>query len=324
MKAIVQHGYGTTDVLRLQDVEVPQIGPDEVLVRVRAAALNHSDWFLLTGVPYAVRLAYGLRTPRSAVPGRDVAGHVEAVGANVTRFGPGDEVYAEVDTGSFAEYTRVPANLLAFKPTNLTFEQAAAVPEAANTALQGLRDQARVRPGQRVLINGASGGVGTFAVQIATAFGAEVTGVCSTRNLDLVRSIGADHVIDYTREDFTTAGRRYDVIFDLVGNHSLTDCRRALNRKGTLVLASGAGGRWFGPLGRILRAVLLAPFVSQSLRPFTARRSGNDLTALTKLIEAGKVTPVIDRTYVLSEVPAALRYLGKEHPQAKVVISVQG
>lgn len=324
MKAIVQHGYGTPAVLRLQDVEVPQIGPDEVLIRVRAAALNHSDWLLLTGVPYAVRLAFGLRTPRNAVPGRDVAGHVEAVGANVTRFGSGDEVYAEVDTGSFAEYTRVSADLLAFKPANLTFEQAAAVPEAAATALQGLRDRARVRPGQRVLINGASGGVGTFAVQIATAFGAEVTGVCSTKNLDLVRSIGADHVIDYTREDFTTAGQRYDVIFDLVGNHSITDCRRALTRKGTLVLSSGAGGRWFGPMGRILRAVLLAPFVSQNLRPFAARRSGKDLTALAELIEAGKITPVVDRTYVLSEVPAALRYLGEEHPQAKVVIRVQG
>ncbi|GAA2376685.1 NAD(P)-dependent alcohol dehydrogenase [Nonomuraea africana] len=322
MKAIVQHRYGSPDVLEFTDVDLPAVKDDEVLVRVRAAAVNHADWVMTRGMPYAARLAFGLRRPTTTVRGRDVAGQVEAVGAKVTRFRPGDEVYAETDAGSFAEYTRVPEGLLALKPANLTFEQAAAVPVAAIAALQALRDRGKVRPGQRVLINGASGGVGTFAVQLAKALGAEVTGVCSTRNLDLVRSIGADHVVDYSREDFTTGGRRYDLIVDLAGNRPLSACRRALTPTGTLVLSSGGGGRWFGPLRRIVSALAVSPFVRQSLRPHTATRSKDDLAVLTELIEAGKVTPAIDRTYPLSEAAEALRYFVEEHARAKIVITV--
>jgi NADPH:quinone reductase-like Zn-dependent oxidoreductase len=324
MQAIVQHSYGAAAALRLESIETPRINDDEVLVRVHAAAINHADWGIMTGRPYLLRLAFGLRRPRVEVRGRDLAGTVEAVGRDVTRFRPGDEVYGEIDSGSFAPYARAPDALLDVKPTNLTFEQAAAVPLAGVTALQGLRDIAAVKPGDSVLINGASGGVGTFAVQIAKALGAEVTGVCSTRNLDLARSLGADHVIDYTEEDFTRSGRRYDLIFDLVGNHALSACRRCLTPAGTLVLSSGRGGRVLGPIGRITRAFMLSPFVSQTMRPLLAASNPERLAALTALIEAGKLTPAIDRTYALSEVPEAMRYFEEEHARAKIVITVPG
>ena len=322
MKAIVQHAYGSADVLHVEEIMRPVITDDEVLIRVRAASVNHADWVYTTGRPLIARLAFGLRKPKYSVRGRDVAGQVELVGRNVTRFRPGDEVYAEVDSGSFAEYTTVPEDLLAFKPANLTFEQAATVPLSARTALQGLRDGGRVQPGQKVLINGASGGVGTFAVQIAKTLGAEVTAVCSTRNAELVRSLGADHVVDYTLENFTTSGKRYDVILDLIGNHSLSACRRALSRKGTLVLSSGTGGRVLGPMGRILRALALSPFISQDLRIFTAGRGRVALDELRDLIEAGLVTPAIDSTYPLRDTVEALRHFAEVHAHGKIVISV--
>jgi NADPH:quinone reductase-like Zn-dependent oxidoreductase len=256
----------------------------------------------------------GLRIPRDGAFGSDLAGHVEAVGASVTRFRPGDEVYAYVLAGAFAEEASVPEAALGHKPANLTFEQAAAVPLAALTALQGLRDHGRVQPGQRVLIIGASGGVGGFAVQLARSFGAEVTGVCSGGNADLVRSLGADHVIDYTREDFARGGRRYDLIFQLAGTRSPAACRRALTPKGTLLVSSGASdGRWIGPLGRVLEAVALSPFVGQRLVPFEAKPRARDLETLSGLIEAGTVAPVIDRSYPLRETPAAIRYLEQGH-----------
>lgn len=322
MKAIAHDAYGPPDVLELKEVDRPVIKDDEVLVRVHAAAVNFGDWATLRGWPYALRLAYGLRGPRVAVRGRDVAGRIEAVGAAVTRFQPGDEVYAETATGSFAEYARVPERVVAPKPATLTFEQAAAVPVAATAALQCLRDGGRVQPGMSVLVNGASGGVGTFTVQIAKAFGAEVAGVCSARNAELVRSLGADHVIDYASDDFTRAGRRYDVIVDLVGNHSLSACRRALEPDGVLVLSSGGGNNWVGPIGRLMRAVTLSPFIRQKLRPVAARRKREDLEALTALIESGTVTPAIDRTYPLSDAAEAFRYFEEEHARAKIVITV--
>lgn len=323
MKAVVQHAYGSADVLLLEDMDRPEITDDEVLIGVRAAAVNHADWVYTTGRPLIARLAFGMGKPKEIVRGKDIAGVVEAVGKNVTRFRLGDEVYAEVEAGGFAEYVSVPEKLLAHKPANLSFGQAATVPLSARTALQGLRDGGKVRPGQRVLINGASGGVGTFAVQIAKALGAEVTAVCSARNAELVRSLGADHVVDYTREDFTKSARRYDVILDLIGNHSLTECRRALSRTGTLVLSSGTGGRVLGPMGRILRALALSPFISQNLRTFTATPGQAALDELRDLIEAGDVTPAIDRTYPLSEVPEAIRYFAEEHTRGKIVISVK-
>lgn len=322
MKAIVQHAYGSADVLRLENIDQPAISDDEVLVRVRAAAVNHADWVYTTGRPLIARLAFGIRTPKQIVRGKDVAGVVEAVGKNVTRFRPGDEVYAEVEAGSFAEYTAVPEGLLAHKPSNLSFEQAATVPLSGRTALQGLRDGGKVQSGQKVLINGASGGVGTFAVQIARSLGAEVTAVCSTRNADLVRSLGADHVVDYTQEDFTQGGKRYDVIFDLIGNHSLTACRRALTHTGTLVLSSGTGGRVLGPMGRILRALALSPFIGQNLRTFTATPGRAALDELRDLIESGQVTPAIDRIYPLSETAEAIRYFAEEHASGKIVITL--
>ncbi|GLW07622.1 NADPH:quinone reductase [Microtetraspora sp. NBRC 13810] len=322
MKAIVQEKYGSAEVLRLGEIDKPVPGHDEVTVRVRATSVTHGDWVTTTGLPYLGRLAFGLRRPGRKVPGRDIAGEVEAIGKNVTRFQPGDEVYAEVAAGGFAEYARVSEDLLCPKPANLTFEQAAAIPWAANTALQGLRDRGGIERGQQVLINGASGGVGTFAVQIAKSFGAEVTGVCSTRNVKLVRSIGADHVVDYTREDFTKSDRRYDLIFDLAGNHSLSDCRRVLTPGGTLVLSSSKGGRWFGPVGRLLGALVLSPFVRQSVRTFMARRSQKNLADLKEMVESGQITPAIDRTYPLSEVAEAMRYFSEEHARAKIVITV--
>lgn len=321
MKAITYHRYGSPDVLEFQEVDEPVAKDDEVLVRVRAVSVNPRDWHFMRGLPYVVR-PFGLRRPKDGVLGSDVAGQVEAVGRNVTRFRPGDEVFADVLTGGFAEYTGVSEDFLGLKPANLTFEQAAAVPLAALTALQGLRDHGRIRPGQKVLIIGASGGVGTFAVQIAKSFGADVTGVCSTRNLDMVRSLGADHVIDYTQEDFTQRGQKYDLILQLAGTRSPSDCRRALTPKGTLLLSSGeSSGRWIGPIGRIIKALVLSPFVSQRLAPFEAKRSREDLQTLKELIEAGKVTPVIDRTYSLSEVPVAIRHLEEGHARGKIVIT---
>jgi NADPH:quinone reductase-like Zn-dependent oxidoreductase len=276
------------------------------------------------GLPYIFRAQSGLRKPKNGVLGRDVAGQVEAVGKDVTRFRPGDEVIANVENGGFAEYTCVSQDLLGLKPANLTFEQAAAVPLAALTALQGLRDAGRVQPEQKVLIIGASGGVGTFAVQIAKAFGADVTGVCSTRNVELVRSLGADDVIDYTQEDFARSGRKYDLILQLAGTRSPSDCRRALTSKGTLLLSSGeSAGRWIGPVDRIVKAVVLSPFVSQKLGTFVMKPNKEDLQFLKELIEAGKVKPVIDRTYPLSEAPAAIRYLEEGHARGKVVITVK-
>ena len=322
MKAIVQHAYGSADVLHFEDVAQPVITDDEVLIRVRAASVNHADWVYTTGRPLIARLAFGLREPREMVRGKDVAGVVTAVGTNITRFRLGDEVFAEIDAGGFAEYAAVPEEMLAHKPANLSFEQAATVPLSARTALQGLRDGGRVQRGQKILINGASGGVGTFAVQLGKVLGAEVTAVCSTRNAELVRTLGADHVVDYTGEDFTTSGKRYDVILDLIGNHSLSEFRRALSRSGTLVLSSGAGGRVLGPMGRILRAFTLSPFISQNLRTFTAGRGRVALDELRTLIEAGAVTPAIDRTYPLRETAEALRHFAEVHARGKIVITV--
>jgi NADPH:quinone reductase-like Zn-dependent oxidoreductase len=320
MKAVSQTRYGSPEVLQLSDVPKPVIAADEVLIRVRAAAVNHADLVYLTGTPLIARLAFGIRAPKQRVRGRDVAGEVEAVGQGVSRVRPGDAVYAEVETGSFAEYTKAPQSAVFRSPKNLSFEQAAAVPVSARTALQGLVNVAQVRPGQRVLINGASGGVGTFAVQVAKALGAEVTGVCSGRNRDLVRSLGADHVIDYTREDFTRGAQHYDVIFDSIGNHSLSRLRGALTRTGTLVLSSGTGGRVLGPMGRILRALVLSLFVSQNLR--TAAKATATLDDVTALIESRQVRPAIDRTFPLSQTSQALRYFANEHARAKIVISV--
>jgi NADPH:quinone reductase-like Zn-dependent oxidoreductase len=322
MKAIVQHSYGTAEVLRFEDIDKPAINDDEVLIRVRAAAVNHADWVYTTGRPMIARLAFGLRTPKTIVRGKDVAGQVEAVGRNVTAFRPGDEVYGGIEAGSFAEYATAPATLLARKPANLTFEQAAAVPLSATTALQGLRDVGKLKPGQRVLINGASGGVGSYAIQLAAAFGAEVTGVCSTRNIDQVRSLGADHVIDYSREDFTTSGQRYDLIFDSIGNHSLTRLRHALTPRGTLVMSSGTGGRILGPMGRIMRAKVVSPFVGQTIRVHSAAPSSASLDLLRELIESGRLTPTIERTYPLSEVPEAIRYFADQHARGKIAVTV--
>jgi NADPH:quinone reductase-like Zn-dependent oxidoreductase len=324
MKAIVQDRYGPPDVLELREVDKPVVADHEVLIRVHAAAVNARDWHVMRGDPYMARLVLGFGRPKAKIRGTDFAGRVEAVGKDVKRFLPGDEVFGEAD-GAFAEYVCAPDDVVEPKPANLTFEQAAVVPLAGNTALMGLRDLGGVQPGQKVLVNGASGGVGTFAVQIAKSFGAEVTGVCSTRNVDLVRSLGADHVIDYTREDFTGNGQRYDVVLDLVGNRSLTECRRALTPAGTLVLSGGGvsgGGSLVGPMGLILRGQALSRFVRHRLLVLTATPSKENLAALRELAESGKITPVIDRTYPLSDVPEAIRYLEVEHARAKVVITV--
>ena len=322
MKAITQHRYGELDTLEYETVARPVAAKDEVLIRVQGASINAADWLLMRGELFVARLAFGLRRPKVSTRGRDVAGVIEAVGDNVRRFSVGDEVYAEVDAGSFAEYTVAQAKRLAHKPTRISFGEAAAVPTAATTALQGVRDVAKIKPDDTVLINGASGGVGSFAVQLAKAYGAEVTGVCSTANLEFVRSLGADHVIDYTVEDFTTGEARYDVVIDLVANRSLAECRRALTRHGTLVLASGNGGRVLGPIRRMLAAVLLGMFVTQNLRPLTAVASGADLEALRKLIEAGTITPAVDRSYPLAETPEAIRYFVEEHVKGKITITV--
>ena len=327
MKAIVQSAYGSPNALHLTDIDKPTVGDDDVLVRVQAAGVDAGVWHVTAGLPYMVRLmGLGLRAPKARVPGNDVAGRVEAVGKNVTRFRPGDEVYGRKTSGdgSFAEYVSVPAERLAAKPTNLTFEQAAAVPVSACTALQGLRDKGQVQPEQKVLVIGAGGGVGTFAVQLAKVFGAEVTGVCSTTKLDLVRSLGADHVIDRTREDFADGTQRYDLILDTAGNRPLSRLRRGLADRGTLVIVGGEGGnRWSGGFGRqILRAPLLSLFVGQKLQALNAKLTAADLEVLSGLIEAGKVTPVIDRTYPLAEAAEAIRYVHAGLARGKVVVSV--
>jgi NADPH:quinone reductase-like Zn-dependent oxidoreductase len=323
MKAIVQDEYGSPDVLELRDIDLPECTDDEVLVRVRAAGVGRDVWHVMAGLPYPIRLAgYGLRAPKNPVIGSDVAGVVEAVGKDVTRFQPGDEVFG-IGKGSYAEYVCALEDKLAPKPENLTFEQAAVVAIMGSTALQALRDHGKVRQGQEVLIIGASGGVGTFAVQIAKAFGAVVAGVCSTKKVEMVRSIGADRVIDYTQEDFAAGDQRYDLIVDIGGNSSLARLRRALAPRGTLVITGGeGGGRWLGGTDRQLRALALSPFVSQKLATFVASENHEDLLVLKELIESGKITPVIDRSYPLSEVPEAIRYLEAGHARGKVVISV--
>jgi NADPH:quinone reductase-like Zn-dependent oxidoreductase len=325
MKAIAQDEYGSPDVLELRDVEKPEIGDDEVLVRVHAAGVDRGVWHLMTGLPYFLRLIIpdlGLRAPKTRIRGSDVAGVVEAVGKEVTRFQPGDEVFG-IGKGSYAEHVRALEDKLAPKPANLTFEQAAVVPISGLTALQALRDQGKVQWGQKVLIIGAAGGVGTFAVQIAKSFGAKVTGVCSTTKVDLVRSIGADHAIDYTHEDFAEGERLYDVILDTGGHSSLSRLRRALAPKGTLVIVGAeTDGRWFGGFDRSIRAMLLSRFVGQKLIAFVNSENHEDMIVLKGMIEAGKVTPVIDRTYPLSEAPKAIHYLDEGHVRGKVAITV--
>ena len=324
MKAIVYRCYGPPDILKSEDIEKPTAADNEVLVKVRAASVNPLDWHYMRGAPYIVRIDSGFGKPKNPRLGVDFAGTVEAVGKNVSRFKPGDEVFGG-KLGAFAEYVSVPEDrALVLKPANLTFEQAASVPIAAITALQGLRDKGRIKPGQKVLINGASGGVGTFAVQVAKSFGADVTGVCSTRNVGMVRSIGADHVIDYTQEDFTESGQRYDLILDTVGNHPLLEYGRVLSPKGVVVLVGAPNeGRWIGGLATLLKALMLSPFVSQKFVPFLAELNKEDLTTLRDLVQAGKVTPVIDRRYKLGEVPAAIQYLEEGHARGKVVISLE-
>jgi NADPH:quinone reductase-like Zn-dependent oxidoreductase len=323
MKAIVRDTYGSPDLLELRDIDIPEIADDEVLVRVHAAGVGRDVWHVMAGLPYPIRLAgYGLRAPKNPVIGSDVAGVVEAVGEDVSRFRPGAEVFG-IGEGSFAEYARAREDKLAPKPENLSFEQAAAVPVTGLTALQAVRDHGRVAPEQEVLIIGASGGVGTFAVQIAKAFGANVTGVCSTQKVEMVLSIGADHVIDYTQEDFAEGDQRYDLILDIGGNSSLSRLRRALASRGTLVIVGGeGGGRWLGGTDRQLRAMMLSPFVGQKLGTFVNKENHEDMLVLKELIESGKVTPIIDRTYPLAEVPEAIRYLEEGHAKGKVVICV--
>ena len=324
MMAIVQDEYGSPDVLELRDVDKPEVRDDEVLVRVHAAGVNPADWAIMSGLPYIARPVYGLRKPKNAVRGTDVAGTVEAVGSSVRRFQRGDEVFGWCSGlgGAFAEYASVSEDALASKPANLSFEQAAAVPMAGLVALQALRDHGNVRAGQKVLINGASGGIGTFAVQIARALGAEVTGVCSARNVDMVRSIGADHVVDYTREDFTHKNQRYDFILDNVANHSLSDLRGALTPTGTLVPNSGGfDNHWFAGGGRVVSAHVLNRFVSHRVRPFLVSPKLEDLVVLKELIEAGKMIPVIDRTYPLSEAPEAIGHVGGGHTRGKIAVT---
>jgi NADPH:quinone reductase-like Zn-dependent oxidoreductase len=316
MKAIVQTQYGPPDVLQLKEVAKPTPKEDQVLIKVQAASVNYSDWVYARGKPFVARLmGSGLLKPKNMMLGADVAGQVEAVGRNIKQFRPGDEVFGDLSVcgwGGFAEYVSVPENALALKPANLTFEEAAAVPQAAVVALQGLRDQGQIQPGQKVLINGASGGIGTFAVQIAKFFGAEVTGVCGTRNLDMVRSIGADQVIDYTQEDFTQNEQRYDLILDIAAYRSISDYEGALSPKGIYVLAGGS-------VARILQASMTG---NEKMVNFQVRPNQKDLVFMTELLEAGKVVPVIDRRYPLSEVSEAVRYYGEGHARGKVVITV--
>ncbi|MFR9752466.1 NAD(P)-dependent alcohol dehydrogenase [Nocardia sp. 004] len=328
MKAIVQDEYGApAEVLQLRDIDVPTPEGNSVLVRVHATSVNPADWHLIRGIPHIARLQVGLRRPQHTVPGCDVAGQVESVGAGVTGFRPGDEVFGSPflrGFGAFAEYVAIPVDRVAHKPANLSFEQAAAVPLAASTAVQGLRDHAGIGPGKRVLIVGAAGGVGTFAVQLAEHWGAEVTGVCGPGNIELVRSLGADQVIDYTRVDFRRGGHRYDAVFQLSGTYSASDYLRILEPDGTLVLAGGdSDNRWIGPIGRLLAARVISPFVSQRLTSFTVAPNAEDLVVLREAIEAGAVTPVIDRDYPFDELPAAIGYLERGHARGKIVIAVK-
>ncbi len=324
MKAIIYTKYGPPDVLQLKEVEKPAPKDNEVLMKVHAASLNAADWHILRGKPFFLRLmGNGLLKPKNKILGADIAGRVEAVGRNVKQFQPGDEVFGDISEcgwGGFAEYVCARENALVLKPASMTFEEAAAVPLAAVVALQGLRDKGQIQPGQKVLINGASGGVGTFAVQIAKSFGAEVTGVCSTRKLDMVRSIGADQVIDYTQEDFTKNGQRYDLILDVAGYRSILDYKRALSPKGIYVMAGGSMAQFF-------QAMLLGPWISMTgskkMRGFVTKPNKKDLVFMKELFEAGKVVPVIDRRYPLSEVAEALRYLEEGHARGKVVITVE-
>jgi NADPH:quinone reductase-like Zn-dependent oxidoreductase len=320
MKAIVQDSFGSPDVLELAEIEKPLVGDDSVCVRVRAASVNPLDWHLMRGVPYIARMAFGMRKPKERVRGVDLAGIVESVGKNVKGLRPGDEVFGSCN-GAFADYACAEATSFVLKPAGVTFEQAAAIPVAGCTALQGLRDFGKVQPGSKVLINGAAGGVGTFAVQLARSFGAEVTGVCSGRNAELVRSIGADHVIDYTQVDFTRADERYDVVLDNM-YRSLSDCRRALTPEGTVVLIGGSDGRWINGVGRLLKASMMSPLTRQKMLSFVAQTTNEDMVVLKDLIEAGKVTPVVDRTYPLSETAEAIRYLEAGHARGKVVIAL--
>ena len=322
MKAIVCTKYGPPDVLKLEEIQKPTPGDDEILVEVHAASVNYSNLILVRGKPFLARLGFGLLKPKLKIPGSDIAGRVEGVGRNAKQFRPGDEVFGDLSNcgrGGYAEYVCVPENVLALKPANISFEEAAAVPEAALVALQALRDKGQIQPGQKVLIYGASGGIGTFAVQIAKYFGAEVTGVCSTRNLDMVRSIGADHVIDYTQEDFIKNGQRYDLIVATAGYRSIFDYKRALSPKGMYVATGGS-------MAQIFQGLLIGPWISMTGR----KKMGNllvkpnkDLAFMKELIEAGKVKPVIDRRYTLSEVAEALRYYGEGHAKGKVVITVE-
>ena len=326
MKAIVYCDYGVAN-LKLQDIEKPAPADDQLLVRVRAASVNPYDWHFIEGSPKIMRaMGIGLRKPKHTRLGVDFAGTVEAVGKNVTQFKPGDDVFGG-KTGAFAEYVCArAAGSVALKPASLTFEQAASINIAGITALQAVRDKGKVQPGHKVLINGASGGVGTFAVQVAKSYGADVTGVCSTRNVDMVRSLGADRVVDYTREDFTKSSERYDVIIDNVANHSLLENRRVLKPKGIYVLIGGGGPSeqgLIGPLAKPIKAMLLSPFVSQKMGMMMADPSNKDLTILGDMMQSGKLKPVIDRTYKLSEVPEAIRYLEQGHARGKVIITLE-
>ncbi|WP_188195204.1 NAD(P)-dependent alcohol dehydrogenase [Nonomuraea sp. SYSU D8015] len=328
MKAFVLRSYGPPSALKLMEIDKPVPRDDEVLVRVRATSVQPYDWHLMRGEPYVARLmpgGLGLRKPKIAILGADVAGEVEAVGKAVTGFRPGDEVYAMSKQGGFGEYVCVRADELAPKPANLSFEEAAAVPLAANTALMALRDQGRLKPGQKVLVNGAAGGVGTFAVQLAKALGGEVTGVCSHRNVDLVRSLGVDEVVDYTKEDVTRLGRRYDVVIDNGGGHSASAYRRVLKPTGVHVLIGGRGGRWLQPAGHMFATLAAAPFLPHKVRQTDVvgcKENRRNLIALAELIEAGEVTPVIDRRYPFEEIPAAVRYSEEGRAAGKIVVTV--
>ncbi|MGH9891264.1 MAG: NAD(P)-dependent alcohol dehydrogenase [bacterium] len=335
MKAIVQDSYGSPDVLKLREIPQPSVGDHQVLVRVRAASVHPDVWHVMKGVPYVLRImGAGLRAPKNLVPGTDLAGRVESLGRNVTRFRPGDEVFGQSlvanlwrNGGAYAEYAAVPEARLELKPANLAFEQAAAVPTSGSIAVQGVRDEGRLQPGQSVLINGAGGAVGSFAVQLAKAYGADVTGVDAPGKLEMLRSIGVDRVVDYTQENFTRSGERYDLILDIAGNHPWSACKRALTPDGTYVLIGhdhygSSGHRWFGSLGRFFKLMVISPVVSQ-LHPFRgARDPGDRLVLLKELIEAGKITPFIDRTFPLSAVPEAIRFLESGQARGKVVITV--
>jgi NADPH:quinone reductase-like Zn-dependent oxidoreductase len=321
MQAIAYHEYGSPDVLHLEGLPKPVPGPGEVLLRVRAASVNPIDWHFMRGSPYGIRFMTGLRKPKSPLFGIDVAGQVEEAGGNVTQFKPGDEVFGAC-RAAFAEYACAPASTLTQKPSGISFEQAASGAVAGFTALQSLRDKARMQAGQKVLINGASGGVGTFAVQIARHFGAEVTGICSTRNLELVHSLGADRVIDYTQEDFTRSPRRYDVFLDCIGNHAVSVCRRVLTSTGTYIMVGAPTGKWIAPMDRVMYMGVLSLFVRQKLLAITARANPPDLAFLADLMASGEVSPVIDRSYRLAEVPDAIRYLETGHARGKIVIIV--